>query len=311
MSFFPRADDYVPSSLNYTPPGPNDFHFNHSNTPSSPSIEDTSPETPLDNKIPKDNKSATFKEFHAKHLYNRWAKGRVKNNFSTRLGISFMVKYHTYKVNSVIKKGYNFIYSKIYSNFKHTPSSTSKIKKRQAARFEALQKHIFSSSHLEADASIDDKFLAAHHHTLLFYENQQIYKPIKHLYQINKNRVTSPDDVPSNSEQSSAIPVDNSFKNVPAHLIPLIPNYPIYEEGYLDQSSIHQQLKQEQQKEIDAVSTKPTSQSKSIRNKDKDILKELRSQVEVLELSLTIMFDKVNIAQIYGTNSIMEHRPLK
>ncbi|PKK57515.1 hypothetical protein RhiirC2_871798 [Rhizophagus irregularis] len=137
--------------------------------------------TSKDNKIPDVSTSNTFKNFHATRLYNRWAKKKIHNNFSNRLGISFTTTYRTFSRNVITKKGLDYIYGKVYQNFSCTPSSFPKVKKRQEKRFDALTRHTFHNANLCADALMEDKLQAARHHVLLFQENQSITKPIKHL----------------------------------------------------------------------------------------------------------------------------------
>ncbi|PKK59986.1 hypothetical protein RhiirC2_857078 [Rhizophagus irregularis] len=147
----------------------------------------------LDNKIPDVSYCKTFKDFHASCLCNRWAKKKIHQNHSNRLGISFTTSYHAYNTNVVATKGLDFIYGKKYGNLQFTPSSSPKVKKRQEARFNALVRHTFHNAKLDDNALIDDKLRAARHHKLLFQENQQFTAPIKHLRYKKKFIIPSKD----------------------------------------------------------------------------------------------------------------------
>ncbi|CAB5186343.1 unnamed protein product [Rhizophagus irregularis] len=218
-----------------------------------------------DNKIPDVSFCKTFKNFHASHLYNRWAKKKIHKNFSNRLGISFTTSYHAYNTSVVATKGPNFIYGKKYGNFKFTPSSSPKVKKRQEARFNALVRHTFHNAELDDNALTDDKLRAARHHKLLFEENQQFTAPIKHLRYKKKfikplkgyytfpipfpetKTVSAPAIADTICNDSSVAPISSSipislvntdnWENVPEHYIPLIPQSAIYEGGRLNQPS--------------------------------------------------------------------------
>ncbi|POG79073.1 hypothetical protein GLOIN_2v1529827 [Rhizophagus irregularis DAOM 181602=DAOM 197198] len=113
---------------------------------------------------------------------------------------------------------------------------------------------------------MDDKLRAAQHHMLLFQENQQFSKPIKHLRYKKKFIIPKQDDytfllpfpetntipIVATSDfshiDSSVVspPFGNStpppsvidiFENVPLHYILLIPEEPFYEGGLHNQPS--------------------------------------------------------------------------
>ncbi|GET62535.1 uncharacterized protein OCT59_019061 [Rhizophagus irregularis] len=117
--------------------------------------------TSKDNNIPDASTCKNFKDFHATRLYNRWAKTKIHNNFSNRLGISFTTSYHVYNSNIIAKKGLDFMYGETYQNFKHTSSSSPKVRKRQEARLNASIRHTFHNTNLRVDAPMDDKLRAA------------------------------------------------------------------------------------------------------------------------------------------------------
>ncbi|GBC22134.2 hypothetical protein GLOIN_2v1674323 [Rhizophagus irregularis DAOM 181602=DAOM 197198] len=211
------------------------------------------------------NRCKTFKDFHASRLYNRWTKKKFHQNFSNRLGISFTTSYHAYNTNVVATKGFDFIYGKTYGNLQFTPSSSPKVKKNQEARFNALVRHTFHNAKLDDNALTEDKLQVARHHKLLFHENQSFITPIKHLrykkrfvvpskgyytfpIPFHKPRTVSvpaivepiciDSSVASTSSKNSKSPVNtNNWENVPEHYIPLIPPFPIYEGGRLNQPS--------------------------------------------------------------------------
>ncbi|PKY28361.1 hypothetical protein RhiirB3_480835, partial [Rhizophagus irregularis] len=218
-----------------------------------------------DNKIPDYSRCKTFKDFHASRLYNRWTNKKCSQNFSNRLGISFTTSYYAYNTNVVATKGLDFIYGKSYGNLQFTPSSSSKVKKRQEARFNALVRHTFHNAKLDDNALTEDKLQVARHHKLLFQENQSFITPIKHLrykkrfvvpskgyytfpIPFHKPRTISvpaiseplcnDSSVASTSSQHPQPPVNiNIWENVPEHYIPLIPPFPVYEGGRLNQPS--------------------------------------------------------------------------
>ncbi|EXX64108.1 hypothetical protein RirG_145950 [Rhizophagus irregularis DAOM 197198w] len=218
-----------------------------------------------DNKIPDSSLCKTFKDFHASHLYNRWTKKKIYQNFSNRLGISFTTSYHAYSTNVIATKGLDFIYGKKYGNLQFTPSSSPKVKKRQEARFNALVRHTFHNTKLDDNALTDDKLQAARRHKLLFQENQRFTTPIKHLrykkkfVEPSKGCYTFPIPFPESTTVSVPVTVEticnvssvastshgnpispaniNNWENVPEHYIPLIPQSAIYEGGRLNQPS--------------------------------------------------------------------------
>ncbi|PKY63559.1 hypothetical protein RhiirA4_492971, partial [Rhizophagus irregularis] len=89
--------------------------------------------TPKNEILPNDNNQRNSKNFHADLLHRRWASKRIYSHFSQRLGISFDTKYHAYGLNNVVKKGNDFIYGKVYFNFKHRHSTSLRTEKRQRA----------------------------------------------------------------------------------------------------------------------------------------------------------------------------------
>ncbi|PKB93352.1 hypothetical protein RhiirA5_441526 [Rhizophagus irregularis] len=218
-----------------------------------------------DKNIPAVSNSNTFKDFHATRLYNRWAKKKIRNNFSNRLGISFTTTYRAFNSNVVAKKGLDYIYGKVYRDFSRTPSSSPKVRKRQEKRFEASIRHTFRNANLCADTPMEDKLRAAQHHVLLFQENQIITKPIKHfrykkkfvaplqgyytfplpLFKAKCTPVVVPSDLPQNiSSVASPTIVDPTppvivdiFENIPAHYVPLIPEERFYDGGVHNQPS--------------------------------------------------------------------------
>ncbi|CAG8717537.1 hypothetical protein GLOIN_2v1491859 [Rhizophagus irregularis DAOM 181602=DAOM 197198] len=218
-----------------------------------------------DNKIPDYSRCKTFKDFHASRLYNRWTQKKIHQNFSNRLGISFTTSYHAYSTNVVATKGLDFIYGKTYGNLQFTPSSSPNVKKRQEARFNALVRHTFHNAKLDDNALTDDKLQVARHHKLLFQENQRFITPIKHLRYKKRfvipskgyytfpipfykprtvsvpaivETICNDSSVASTSIENSIPPVNtNNWENVPEHYIPLIPPFPVYEGGRLNQPS--------------------------------------------------------------------------
>ncbi|PKK77260.1 hypothetical protein RhiirC2_771531 [Rhizophagus irregularis] len=182
-----------------------------------------------DNKIPDDSDCKTFKDFHASRLYNRWAKKKKYHNFSNRLGISFTTSYHAYNTNVVATKGFNFIYGKRYGNLQFTPSSSSKIKKRQEAQnqhFTAPIKH-FRYKKKFVEPSKD-------YYTFLIPspEPKTVSAPATTETTCNVSSVIST----VNCDRIPVTTTDN-WENVPEHYIPLIPQYAIYEGGRLNQPS--------------------------------------------------------------------------
>ncbi|PKC59234.1 hypothetical protein RhiirA1_469759 [Rhizophagus irregularis] len=172
--------------------------------------------TSKDNNIPDASTCKNFKDFHATRLYNRWAKTKIHNNFSNRLGISFTTSYHAYN-----------------------------IRKRQEARLNASIRHTFHNANLRVDAPMDDKLRAARCHTLLFQENQQFTKPIRHLHYKKKfivpSKIVAPDDLKDviGSVVSPTIsddilpPVLDNYDNVPAHYLLLILDKPFMKAAYI------------------------------------------------------------------------------
>ncbi|POG59289.1 hypothetical protein GLOIN_2v1885163 [Rhizophagus irregularis DAOM 181602=DAOM 197198] len=163
-------------------------------------------------------------------------------------------------------KKYRFYFGKVYKNFQHTPSSRPKVKKRQEARFNASMRKTFHNAKLTPDAPMDDKLQAARHHKFLFQENQHFSTPIKHLRYKKKFIVPKQDDYTfplpfpeTNTNLMVAMsdlnPIDSSvvstltgnstppssiidtFENVPAHYVLLIPEEPFYKGGLLNQPS--------------------------------------------------------------------------
>ncbi|CAB4430823.1 unnamed protein product [Rhizophagus irregularis] len=214
--------------------------------------------TPKNETLPNDNNHRNSKNFHADLLHRRWASKRIYSHFSQRLGISFDTKYHAYGLNNVVKKGNDFIYGKVYFNFKHRHSTSLRTEKRQRARFESLQRRVFNSSNLQRDATRDDKFLAAKRKTFLFDAEQHICKRLKHLSYKKKFITPSqsyynfplpfPDQdigiIPVQPVKDNNVPTDEStvstdptFDKVPSYLIPLIPEDPIYAGGLSNQPS--------------------------------------------------------------------------
>ncbi|UZO04895.1 uncharacterized protein OCT59_025257 [Rhizophagus irregularis] len=163
------------------------------------------------------------------------------------------------------KKGLNFIYGKVYRNFQRTPSSSSKVRKRQEKCFDASIRHTFRNANLRTNALLDDKLRAAQRHMLLFQETQSFTKPLTHLCYKKKfisplqqdysfplsfpgtNRVSAVIATELYSNDSSIasptivdpnppVVIDN-LENVPKHYIPLIPDEPFYEGGLYNQPS--------------------------------------------------------------------------
>ncbi|CAG8588913.1 hypothetical protein GLOIN_2v1883375 [Rhizophagus irregularis DAOM 181602=DAOM 197198] len=228
-----------------------------------------------DNKIPDVSHCKTFKNFHATRLYNRWAKKKIHQNFSNRLGISFTTSYHAYNTNVVTTKGLDFIYGKKYGNLQFTPSSSPKVKKRQEARFNALVRHTFHNAKLDDNALTEDKLRAARRHKLLFQENQRFTTPVKHLRYKKKfiepsqgyytfpipfpepttvsvpvlvETICNVSSVASTSNDNPISPANtDNWENVPEHYIPLIPQYAVYEGGRLNQPSRHKVSKKKLQ----------------------------------------------------------------
>ncbi|UZO23717.1 uncharacterized protein OCT59_016048 [Rhizophagus irregularis] len=299
MSYLPRADDFVPRpGYDYTPVGPEDFIFNHNTTNSlSPTEDNLSDTPPLSENLKKYrfyfgiylpcNHSHTVDplsntavacltpapftmSFHHHACITHHKKLILyftsKDNKIPDVSISFTTTYRAYNSNIVAKKGLDFIYGKVYRNFRRTPSSSTKVRKRQEARFDASIRHTFHNANLQIDAPMDDKLRAAQHHMLLFQENQQFSKPIKHLRYKKKFIIPKQDDytfllpfpetntipIVATSDfshiDSSVVspPFGNStpppsvidiFENVPLHYILLIPEEPFYEGGLHNQPS--------------------------------------------------------------------------
>ncbi|EXX79517.1 hypothetical protein RirG_004780 [Rhizophagus irregularis DAOM 197198w] len=124
----------------------------------------------------------------------------------------------------------------------------------------------FHNAKLTPDAPMDDKLQAARHHKFLFQENQHFSTPIKHLRYKKKFIVPKQDDYTfplpfpeTNTNLMVAMsdlnPIDSSvvstltgnstppssiidtFENVPAHYVLLIPEEPFYKGGLLNQPS--------------------------------------------------------------------------
>ncbi|CAB4433730.1 unnamed protein product [Rhizophagus irregularis] len=214
--------------------------------------------TPKDEIPPHDNNCCNPKDFHADLLHRRWASKRISNHFSQRLGISFDTKYHAYGLNNNAKKGSDCIYGKIYFNFKHRHSTSIRTQKRQHARFDSLRRQIFHSSNLPPNANRDDQFLAAKRKCFLFDAEQHICKRLKHLRYKKKFStplqsyynfpLPFPDQdigiIPVQPVKDNNIPIDELsistdpiLDKVPSHLIPLIPDYPLYAGGLRNQPS--------------------------------------------------------------------------
>ncbi|CAG8617383.1 3267_t:CDS:2 [Rhizophagus irregularis] len=201
MSYFPRADDFAPRlGYDHTLTGPEDFIFNHD------TIQRVSP---------------------------------TEDTLSDTLSPSYDLE-----------------------DF----SSRPKVKKRQEARFNASMRKTFHNAKLTPDAPMDDKLQAARHHKFLFQENQHFSTPIKHLRYKKKFIVPKQDDYTfplpfpeTNTNLMVAMsdlnPIDSSvvstltgnstppssiidtFENVPAHYVLLIPEEPFYKGGLLNQPS--------------------------------------------------------------------------
>ncbi|CAB5201793.1 unnamed protein product [Rhizophagus irregularis] len=173
--------------------------------------------TSKDNKIPDVSNCKTFKDFHATHIYNRWAKKKTP------------------------KKGLDFIYGKVYRNFRRTPSSSTKVRKRQEARFDASIRHTFHNANLQIDAPMDDKLRAAQHHMLLFQENQQFSKPIKHLRYKKKFIIPKQDDytflLPFSETNTIPIVATSDFSHIDSSVVSPPFEEPFYEGGLHNQPS--------------------------------------------------------------------------
>ncbi|PKY50803.1 hypothetical protein RhiirA4_467458 [Rhizophagus irregularis] len=183
--------------------------------------------TPKDETLPYNNNYRNPKDFYGDLLHRRWASKRIYNHFSQRLGISFDTKYHAYGLNNVLKKGSAFIYGKIYFNFKHRHSTLLRIQKRQHARFESLpEQHICKRiKHL----SYKKKFITP----LQSYYNFSLPFPDQDIGIIPVQPVKD-NNVPTDE---SIVSTDPILDKVPSHLIPLIPDYPFYAGGLLNQPS--------------------------------------------------------------------------
>ncbi|PKY48391.1 hypothetical protein RhiirA4_463975 [Rhizophagus irregularis] len=212
--------------------------------------------SPNDNISFKDCSYNNYKDLHAGHIYDRWISKRITNFHSQRLGISFNTKYHAYGINNVVRKGSSPIYGKIYYNFQYRNSASSKTEKRQQKRFESQKKRVFNSSNLTQNATREDKFLAARRKNFLFHPEQHICKKLNHLsykkkftiplqsyysfplpfpgqdFSIVPDAIVMEQEIPSSSISTTTLEVLN---NVPSHFIPIIPDYPIYAGGYLNQ----------------------------------------------------------------------------
>ncbi|CAB4428172.1 unnamed protein product [Rhizophagus irregularis] len=216
--------------------------------------------TPKNETLPNDNNHHNSKNFHADLLHRRWASKRIYNHFSQCLGISFDTKYHAYGLNNVVKKGNDFIYGKVYFNFKHRHSTSSRTEKRQRARFESLQKRLLNEK-LSFDEeqhickrlkhlSYKKKFISpsqSYYNFLLPFPDQDI--GIIPVQSVKDNNVPTdvlivPTDSPVQPVKDNNVPTDELIVStdllldkVPSYLIPLIPEEPFYEGGRLNQPS--------------------------------------------------------------------------
>ncbi|UZO24610.1 uncharacterized protein OCT59_016906 [Rhizophagus irregularis] len=262
MSYFPRADDFAPRlGYDHTLTGPEDFIFNHDTIQRVSPTEDTLSDTL--------SPSYDLEDFShsVDPLSNTAVACPIPVPFTMSLHRHACIIHHKKLVLYFISKDNKIPdVSKVYKNFQHTPSSRPKVKKRQEARFNASMRKTFHNAKLTPDAPMDDKLQAARHHKFLFQENQHFSTPIKHLRYKKKFIVPKQDDYTfplpfpeTNTNLMVAMsdlnPIDSSvvstltgnstppssiidtFENVPAHYVLLIPEEPFYKGGLLNQPS--------------------------------------------------------------------------
>ncbi|PKY30954.1 hypothetical protein RhiirB3_448301 [Rhizophagus irregularis] len=165
--------------------------------------------TSKDNNIPDASTCKNFKDFHATRLYNRWAKTKIHNNFSNRLGISFTTSYHAYN-----------------------------IRKRQEARLNASIRHTFHNANLRVDAPMDDKLRAARQIHRTLQSDYTFWLPFP---ETKFTQIVAPDDLKDviGSVVSPTIsddilpPVLDNYDNVPAHYLLLILDKPFMKAAYI------------------------------------------------------------------------------
>jgi hypothetical protein len=133
--------------------------------------------TPFNNG-PKDSNSK-LKE--GNNLFSKWQAKTATQITSSRLGISYTTSINANDKWYIKNHSSEYIYTKVYNNYKVNTNYKPKTKKRQERRHISTRNHIFHTNTEKAITSTQDKLFVARKHHFLFNPDQRILKPIHYL----------------------------------------------------------------------------------------------------------------------------------